>query len=435
MADETQPDGDGQEPVLSAAAATAAMRSLMKRLNEAVPQAEDAARKANSEAAFAFNAKETCEAHATAIAQIKGVAEAESAWLTTTRKTVEESTQVVSGFRKEAEDAAKACAVAKADSESFANVALGLRDKANDVVRATDAASMEVMGAKQRAIDASTEIARLKVVVEGDAAQVDEDSGKVEAFASQVKAESATTSESKNKAIELLGVMSETTQTANGSHRRVMDYETELRSLKASFKEMQEKIEALLPGATSAGLASAFQDQKARFELVKWLWMSVFIATVAALAFVGWRHLQEVNQVVMSTTEHVTWDFVLRQLTNRLLLVVPLVWLGLVAGRSYSTAVRVQEDYAYKEAMSRSFEGYKREMGNLPTAAELIPLLRLCEGVLVTLSERPGRLYEGKHDDVTPFSVAAKASTDVLAQLKDLVPKLNSILPKQPPKP
>jgi len=62
----------------------------------------------------------------------------------------------------------------------------------------------------------------------------------------------------------------------------------------------------------------------------------------------------------------------------------------------------MEEDYAYKEAISTAFEGYKREMekitvgdGENPT-----PLTTLCTNILRAIAERPGRIYEGKPQDI-----------------------------------
>jgi len=39
-------------------------------------------------------------------------------------------------------------------------------------------------------------------------------------------------------------------------------------------------------------------------------------------------------------------------------------------------ALRVQEEYAFKEAISATFEGYKREMANIPGAeTRVLPIL------------------------------------------------------------
>ncbi|MCM3565688.1 hypothetical protein [Hydrogenophaga intermedia] len=82
----------------------------------------------------------------------------------------------------------------------------------------------------------------------------------------------------------------------------------------------------------------------------------------------------------------------------------------------------------YKEAVSTAFEGYKREMSTVSIAAEEgpNPLVTLCENVLKTLGQRPGRIYEGRHDDITvitPVVDAARAMGEAASDtLKSKLP-------------
>jgi hypothetical protein len=112
-----------------------------------------------------------------------------------------------------------------------------------------------------------------------------------------------------------------------------------------------------------------------------------------------------------------TWDGVLRGLAMRLPLVIPLVWLAIYAGRNYMLSLRLEEDYAYKEAISISFEGYKREMENIAVgdATNPTPITTLCVNVLRAIAERPGRIYEGKQQDITilnELQAAAEQAND-----------------------
>jgi hypothetical protein len=86
----------------------------------------------------------------------------------------------------------------------------------------------------------------------------------------------------------------------------------------------------------------------------------------------------------------------------RLPIVAPLVWLAIYAGRNYMISLRLEEDYAYKEAISTAFEGYKREMEKIAAGESLnpTPITILCTNVLRAIAERPGRIYEGKHQDI-----------------------------------
>ena len=76
-------------------------------------------------------------------------------------------------------------------------------------------------------------------------------------------------------------------------------------------------------------------------------------------------------------------------------------------------ALRVEEEYAFKEAVSTAFEGYKREMKDIASHDnESPPLVILCENVLLALAQRPGRIYEGRHEDITPLSPVRAAIRD-----------------------
>ena len=69
-------------------------------------------------------------------------------------------------------------------------------------------------------------------------------------------------------------------------------------------------------------------------------------------------------------------------------------------------SLRMEEEYGFKEAISTAFEGYKREMATIPsnTDGQVTPIHILCTNVLNSLSRRPGLIYEGKHQDITPLS-------------------------------
>jgi hypothetical protein len=83
-------------------------------------------------------------------------------------------------------------------------------------------------------------------------------------------------------------------------------------------------------------------------------------------------------------------------------------------------ALRVEEEYAFKEAVSTAFEGYKREMVGIAASGEnaMPPLVSLCENVLNALTQRPGRIYEGRHDDITPLTPLAKTLGDAVQSIR-----------------
>jgi hypothetical protein len=182
-------------------------------------------------------------------------------------------------------------------------------------------------------------------------------------------------------------------------------YEHRVEALKSELQALMTKVEGLLPGATSAGLASSFNRQRERFlgPQKQWLWtfvgcigLLVVTALPSFLSAIGWS----------AHPSDPSWNSAWRSLTVRLPIVLPLVWLAIYAGRNYMMSLRMEEDYAYKEAISTAFEGYKREMEKITVAdgENPTPLTILSTNILRAIAERPGRIYEGKQKDISLFA-------------------------------
>ena len=90
-----------------------------------------------------------------------------------------------------------------------------------------------------------------------------------------------------------------------------------------------------------------------------------------------------------------------KEFFHRLPLLFPPIWLGWFFARSYGHANRLQEKYAYKEAMSRAFQGYRKQMEEVNTDSELAK--SLSELTLTVLAENPSDIFERNCWDETPF--------------------------------
>lgn len=168
--------------------------------------------------------------------------------------------------------------------------------------------------------------------------------------------------------------------------------------------DLRRKIESLLPGAASTGLAKSFLDRKNDLKRPRLVWGILSLCSIASLVLVGL--FGEGGLLDLSRQETIEWMSVLRGTTIRLPVAAPLIWIAIYTGRHHLLSARLEEDYAYKEAVSRAFEGYKREMENIvqkdPNSSALSVL---CANVLHALAESPGRLYDKKHQDFTPLNV------------------------------
>lgn len=186
----------------------------------------------------------------------------------------------------------------------------------------------------------------------------------------------------------------------------ISNQESTLKQLSVKAEELKQTIEDLLPGATSAGLASAFKDRKESFKIPKILWGSVFVLSVIALFLVAY-----IDPVSFEKTT-LNFEIIFQNIFIKLPFVVPIVWLAIYAGRRHSQALRLEEDYAHKEVLSKSFEGYKNQLIEIEVSSDKKQsTLNLIDRTLEALSLHPGRIYQGKHEDITPLNSVASALT------------------------
>lgn len=369
------------------------------RADEALKLIDEATRKAHSESGFAFNAKGNAEEHAKAIAKIRGEVEVDIAGLATTKKNAEEASQAIVVAKTTAEGDMRAAAEARATVGREAASVHEAAERISAVLPSIETARTDAIAVSAAKADAEASATALQTLQSEMA---------VAAAKATLEAVAIAKADEDSKALAVS--MTDARTKANEANTRLNKYEEELKALSVSFSEMVAKIESVLPRATSAGLASAFHDQKARFAVPQRNWLILFVLGIAGLLAAGWIGLPPASD---------TWDVILRHFVNRLPFVAPLVWLAIYSGHQYNMALRMEEDYAFKEAVSTAFEGYKREMLAIPASADqpISPLVTLCQNVLGALAERPGRIYEGKVDVITPM-------TPVLASLKEMISEM-----------
>jgi len=384
---------------------------IKERAENAARAAEEASSKANSESGFAYNAKQNAEDHARAIAQVRGTVDADFTWLTTTKKNAEDLSQAVAAAKTSAEADARATSEHKSTSEKDAAAIRAAAENVTTSLAAVAKAQADATTALTDVTNGAASVAVTKASAEANAAAIQTLQSQLAELASKAKADGQAITENEVNARSLISSINEIVAKVKETQQKVSQYETELARLTESHQALHVKIEGLLPNATSAGLASAFRNQKARFSKPQRNWLITFVVAICLLLAAGLVGLPG----FWPNSGAETWDAIFRHFVTRLPLVAPLVWLAIYAGRHYMLALRVEEEYAFKEAVSTAFEGYKREMAGISTVGDSThpPLVTLCENVLRALAQRPGRIYEGRQDDITPLPPVAKVIGDV----------------------
>ena len=213
---------------------------------------------------------------------------------------------------------------------------------------------------------------------------------------------------------------------AEVADQRVKAYEMKLVDLESQSRERLKTIDSLLPGAASAGLASAFLNRRGYFKWPQRIWQGVFVLCLILLVIIAGVHTGPNGLeygLLPKADATLTLDHLWLSLVYRLPFALPLIWLAFHASHKAALSQRLEEDYAFKETVSRSFEGYRREMAELEgKSAPHSALSRLCAGVLAVITNPPGRIYEKHALNKTPFNALAETAAPIAEAATKLKP-------------
>lgn len=117
------------------------------------------------------------------------------------------------------------------------------------------------------------------------------------------------------------------------------------------FNGLVEEVENLLPGATSAGLASSYHD--AHKNTKQWpYWAGFLLPLILLMAGYVW---------FLAAAEEIEWKTIAIRATTGL----PLLWIAWYFQRRISQIVRIKEEYHHKERIMRVYQGFSKQINEL----------------------------------------------------------------------
>jgi len=195
----------------------------------------------------------------------------------------------------------------------------------------------------------------------------------------------------------------------SGSKQRIELFEKQIqedqKNWEKKFETLYSKIEGLLPGATSTGLAQAYQDQRKRYNVPYWLWAIVFGLTIIGMISFSISTLHDAKDI----------NDAFMRLLSRLPFFIPAFWLAYFSSKQQSQNKRLQEEYSYKESLAKSYEGHKREVEKLGGSEEEINklVLKLMDAMVDMARYNPSETLQHKgHNDKPPILSNISALTD-----------------------
>lgn len=191
----------------------------------------------------------------------------------------------------------------------------------------------------------------------------------------------------------------------------------------ANNKNLFEQIESLLPGATSAGLAKAYQDMKASFEDPIENWNKIFVGSIVImfiatfLSFIDIGVLRDATWTLFAFKQMGDYTSTLNSLLFKLPLYAPLIWLAIFASKRRSENQRLQQEYAHKEALAKSYVSYKMQIDELKQEDKKL-LEKLLDSSINTLAYNASESLDKKHGDSTPIHETIKMFVEQVTKLK-----------------
>lgn len=183
----------------------------------------------------------------------------------------------------------------------------------------------------------------------------------------------------------------EIARTADEKETRVVQYEGQLQKLQEEYESIRKKIDDLLPGATSAGLAKAFNIRKKALGPTRLT--AIVIFCISVLGFIGLGLWAIIGEGIKDWSEFMIFTI------ERSPIILGLIVLEEFSRRLFNNTLKLEEDYAYKETLSMAFDGYQKAMTEVQAGAKETLAHTLSKNVLDALKERPGRLLEHQEDD------------------------------------
>ena len=189
----------------------------------------------------------------------------------------------------------------------------------------------------------------------------------------------------------------ELVRNATQDHGRILGIREEVDELGMQLKKNGKEAIAILDlcetaysAATSVGLAAAFGERSNALSKSMWFWIfGLVVALSTGTIFGSFQVRSLLNMIDVPGASGSV--IVLNALLSFLSVGAP-IWFAWLATKQIGQRFRLSEDYAFKAAVSRAYEGFRRETARFDKDMEA----KLLASALARLDELPLRLLEAQ---------------------------------------
>jgi hypothetical protein len=164
--------------------------------------------------------------------------------------------------------------------------------------------------------------------------------------------------------------------------------ENTLKDMAIEAKSVVERCQSAYTAATSQGLAAAFSERSSKLANSMWVWVLGLVISLIVGGIFGSLNL--VRLLEMMKIPGMSIGTVAMNMVLSIFSVAAPIWFAWISTKQIGQRFRLSEDYAFKAAVSRAYEGYRAEASRIDKDLEL----KLLASALDRLDEQPLRLVE-----------------------------------------
>jgi hypothetical protein len=150
-----------------------------------------------------------------------------------------------------------------------------------------------------------------------------------------------------------------------------------------------------------------------------WFWIIALFIALIIIMLLGHNRLENFNDLIK--VESPNWGALWMNLFLSILGIAAPGWLAWLSTKQIAQRFKIAEDYKYKAAVAKAYEGYKREAADIDKDLAY----RLFDSALTRLEEPPLRLMEQENHG-SPFSEFLNSPH--MDTLMNKLPELKSII-------
>lgn len=229
---------------------------------------------------------------------------------------------------------------------------------------------------------------------------------------------------------ELRSSLLTTTAKAKAESDSVSTALTKSESIISRMEKSEKKVADLIAKCedayqitTTKGLSAAFAQRASRLGASMWVWVVGLLGALISVAYIGQDRIHALTALM---TDDPKWGIVTLNLLLSALSVGAPLWFSWVATKQIGQRFRLAEDYGFKAAVAKAYEGYRREALRIDPAFEK----QLFSIALTRLEEAPLRMVETDnhgspyHEAFSNLKSDPKFGVDLMAWLKSRKPSL-----------